>query len=343
MANGYSSEFTDLVSKFDTLTKTGENLQSNVDGRLLWLELLKAIDAALPKDERPIDQRKETAEDVTQRPELHITAMDCEHFADISQWYSGVERYYEARKKQQSAPAADGPANGAAAEAVDTAQGGPSPAEGGATPIDETAPAAEQQAADPVADAAVDATATDASGSESGDETWQSQPGWVIQLDGYHFFNSDKNTEGAQFIFDTFFKNLEESTVSLPDGPNRNLIDVPIADLGIHHPVVITDLRIQELPYFPEATDEDASQLQSRRAMAMENARPEPGVAAVPGDEVKQPPKEWKLRRYDFRIQFCWQPVPRGKRLEKQAEKQNLSDTAATDSDSSVADESESG
>ena len=34
----------------------------------MWLELLKAIDAALPKDTRPTDERKETAEDVQSGP-----------------------------------------------------------------------------------------------------------------------------------------------------------------------------------------------------------------------------------------------------------------------------------
>ena len=38
---GWRSQ-TALVAKFDEVTKIGQNLQSNVDGRLLWLELLKA-------------------------------------------------------------------------------------------------------------------------------------------------------------------------------------------------------------------------------------------------------------------------------------------------------------
>src|SRR5690606_32428345 len=45
-----ASQHSELTTKFDTIVNTGKNLQSNVDGRLLWLELLKAIDTALPKD-----------------------------------------------------------------------------------------------------------------------------------------------------------------------------------------------------------------------------------------------------------------------------------------------------
>ena len=47
------TENTNLVGQFDKVVTTAKNLQSNVDGRLLWLELFKAIDAALPRDTRP--------------------------------------------------------------------------------------------------------------------------------------------------------------------------------------------------------------------------------------------------------------------------------------------------
>ena len=65
-------------------------------------------------------------------------------------------------------------------------------------------------------------------------------------MDGHHFHNTDPNHEGERFIVETFFKNLETGTVKLPDGPDGELIDVPIKDLGIHHPVIITALRISE-------------------------------------------------------------------------------------------------
>ena len=83
-ASRLSSENSTLRSDFDSIVQIGENLRSNVDGRLLWLELLKAIDTALPKDPRPLEERKETAEDVSSRPELHIEHVECEYFEDLS-------------------------------------------------------------------------------------------------------------------------------------------------------------------------------------------------------------------------------------------------------------------
>ena len=80
----------ELTTKFDEIVTIGNNLQSNVDGRLLWLEVLKAVDAALPKDTRPPEQRQETEEDIAKRPELHIESMDCEYFADLTPWHTSI-------------------------------------------------------------------------------------------------------------------------------------------------------------------------------------------------------------------------------------------------------------
>ena len=118
------------------------------------------------------------------------------------------------------------------------------------------------------------------------------------------------NDEGKEFIENTFFKSLEEGSVELPDGPNGEPVEVPIAKLGIQCPVVTTENPIIDVNYFPEAVGgEPGSQLMNRM--------PEParGVA----DDEAQPvgPKIWKLRRYDFTIQFYWKPTPRTARQEK--------------------------
>ena len=41
---GFESQFAEITTGFDTITNIGHNLQSNVDGRLLWLEMLKAVE-----------------------------------------------------------------------------------------------------------------------------------------------------------------------------------------------------------------------------------------------------------------------------------------------------------
>ncbi len=94
-ATSLKSENNLIKSAFDRIKQSGENLVSNVEGRLMWLEVVKAINAALPKDERLAEERKETGEDISQRNELHITAMDAAYFENLEvDWYSTIEASY---------------------------------------------------------------------------------------------------------------------------------------------------------------------------------------------------------------------------------------------------------
>jgi type IV pilus assembly protein PilM len=310
--NGYSTAHTELIAKFDEITKIGHNLQSNVDGRLLWLELLKAIDAALPKDPRPPEERQETEEDVAQRPELHIESMDCEFYPDLAPWYASIQRRYIPSTTDKPAAAGDA--------AAATPDGSPQ-AEESVAP--EAEPGTEDLAADSYATdmaeapmAEVDpitglAVADSAAAGRSG-------PGWVIQMRGYHLHNRlpDQNVEvgdeAQQFIINTFFKNLESGTVKLPDGPKGAPVDVPIKDLGIRYPVVVTTEKTKSVQYLSEPSDEGTTG--TRYTPAMEG-RGLPGQN-MPGEAG---PEIWKLRQYDFFIQFAWQPQPRGQRLENMA------------------------
>jgi type IV pilus assembly protein PilM len=364
-----------LATRFDEIVKIGDNLQSNVDGRLLWLELLKAIDAALPKDERPADQRKETPEDVAQRPELHIQSMECEFFPDVSTWHASILPYYEGARRGISAEAVEAkvvgeaaPAEGAPAESATGETSAEGAAAGETAPADQAAtetppaetPAPEPPAA-PVADAAattdpaVDPAAAGAidpitglpvEGAAAGGGL--TGEGWIIEIRGYHFHNSLdepkvdlRSNEGTQFVRNTFIKNLENGTVKLPDGPNGELVDVPISDLGIKFPVILTSSNIKKEIYLPEAVDEsgDASMPTMPSAGYGRRGGEESGMLGAAGTATgEEEPKTWTLRRYDFLIQFCWQPTPRGDRLNKLAgegetESAESPSTAAVDTD----------
>jgi type IV pilus assembly protein PilM len=396
-ASNYETEFTTLRGKFDEITKIGETLQSNVDGRLLWLEVLKAIDAALPKDERPPDQRQETVEDIARRTELHIESVDCEYFEDVSRWYTSILPDYVAAKKEagqavsaelsaeaEAAEVVNQQAEAAAAAAAETAPGDAASTDGAAAPGDEAdtaevaaadpnattppaddaamaaeadpnsaAPAADSTAAaptsDPAATTAVDPMADPSATAEIDPATGEpidgsaaaglTGPAWVIEIRGFHLHNSLREgeqkvtveEEGEEFILNTFFQKLETGSVKLPDGPNGELVDVPIADLGIKFPVVVTSEQIIPVTYYAEAGDPNTMGGMPAAANPYGRGESEGGRAATTVEE----PKVWNLRRYNFIIQFCWQPQPRGKRLEKQMAQQQgeAASTAAVEGD----------
>ena len=114
ISSGFKGTSTGIHDAFDKIQSTGENLVSNVEGRLLWLELMKAVEAALPKDSRPLEERKETVEDISAREELHIIAMDQQYFEDLQgDWFSQVEANYQEARGLGGEGAAEGDAESA--------------------------------------------------------------------------------------------------------------------------------------------------------------------------------------------------------------------------------------
>lgn len=317
-----TSEHSALVARFEQIKEIARNLQSNVDGRLLWLELLKALDAALPKDTRPPEERKETAEDIANRPELHIKSLDCEYFADLTPWYTSIQRYYESTKPEApkpAAPDAEAPSDLAAATGVENgAETAPAAEESGPAPTTDTSLPVDPSMAGTSPEVGVEGQAA-----EGGPEAELAKGGWVIQLVGKHFHNSippkiQVKPEHSQFIKQTFFKNLENGTVKLPDGPGGELIDVPIADLGIKFPVVVTTATTRKYTYSLQPPDA-ATAGATYSASESPYATPYPTVTG--SSTGAEDPNLIELREYEFIIQFAWQPQPRSVRQEKRAQR----------------------
>jgi type IV pilus assembly protein PilM len=276
----------------ETLVGVQKKLTDNVEGRLRWLELMKAIDAALPKDDAP---REETAEAVMKRNELHITAIDNQYFADLTaEYFTGVEPLYAVQPKYVP------------------------PAPAGAPAMDPLAAAAP---VDPLAGGAAAVPTAGPTGT-----------GWVVQLTGHHFHNADMSNDTGRFVVQTLLKNLAEGSVELPDGPNGEMVAVPISDLAITHAWIVKDKSID--PNFmidPDAelyadggapppmafslTDDDEDEDDDK------NADVPPGIDPLTGQPIT---RAFTVRRYDFVVQFCWQPKTR-------AERQTIAETRAAE------------
>ncbi len=335
-ATSLQSEHTTLTARFDELKEIRKNLRSNDDGRLLWMELGKAILAALPKDTRPLADRALTAEDVRMRDELHIESMDCEFFPDVAVWYAEVGK---ALKEAAGISVAEVAADMAAKESASNAEEGELEPGDGVAAADAEAPLADEAideelvnadvaAADELADALEEDFGGEAGADGEAVEAGPSGEGWIVQLTGYHFHNSDinnpgnfdLNNEAGQFVRQTIIKNLREGSVMLPNSDGE-MVEVSMKDLGISYPVMVSNYRPVPVTYDPNAIDAEEA---SRRASEYRNATQELGGAGFGGarrpaarrndDPAPEPPEHWKLRRYEFEVQFIWQPKPRGER-----------------------------
>ena len=101
-AKDFANRFNDEETKFKDFDQMGQNIVGNVEGRLLWLEVLEALDSALPHD--PADRRQDIP--ISERDELHITDLECEHRADLSSWFKLVEPNIKQQRFGQPAAAA---------------------------------------------------------------------------------------------------------------------------------------------------------------------------------------------------------------------------------------------
>ncbi|MGI9457591.1 MAG: pilus assembly protein PilM [Aeoliella sp.] len=322
-ARGFEGDHATLKTTFEDIDTIRKNLRSNDDGRLLWLELIKALDAVLPKDTRPMAQREQTAEDLRNREEVHVERFDCEFFPDVGVWHSEVKRGLEEAKGISSSveeTPVDEPADSELA-----ADGDADALEEGAEDLSDELAEADAEAVDDLAGDALEEF-DDEAGLE-GEEEGPTGEGWIIQITGYHFHNSDINNPGefnqdneaGQFVRRTLIKQLREGTVTLPNSQGQP-VELSMKDLGISYPVIVSSFRPVPVTYDPTASSpEEATKAWRDYQSAMEPggreglsgrvARPRAGKEL----EVKKP-EHWKLRRYNFEVQFIWQPKPRGER-----------------------------
>ncbi len=82
--------FDEAQADFNKTNEIGRHLVGNVEGRLEWLELLKAINQCLPTDEHKPDT---PLPPIPERNELHVTSLDCTQFEEIGQWYEKIRQY----------------------------------------------------------------------------------------------------------------------------------------------------------------------------------------------------------------------------------------------------------
>ena len=105
---------------FDKTNQIGQHLVGNVEGRIRWLEMLRAINSCLPSD----PQGKQP-EDITLRNEVHITGLQCQKWDNLGDWLGLIEKqpwYHPGGAESGQA--------GATPTAVDTGEDGGTGGEG---------------------------------------------------------------------------------------------------------------------------------------------------------------------------------------------------------------------
>jgi len=297
------------LQQFQAIRGIGDNLVGNVEGRILWLELLHAVNQCLPADEGEKD------EDISQRNELHIRNLQCTYVPELSVWYAGVGKWDQSEEKAAAekaaaagtAPSGALPTGGMPAPGATPGAGTPGggmPSMGGVSPM-------------PPSPAAM----TGAGGTPRANTGYgPSGPGWVIQLEGHHFHNLNEAgaLNGAQFVRSKLIDNLRERKVVLPTGDRQAVESVSTKELGIGYPVLVNPQKIREVVLQnPNVQSEAPGGGPGRMGFGGEG-----GAASAEGSVP--------LRRFDFVVQFCWKPTtPTERKQQEEAREQAEAEAAA--------------
>lgn len=164
-------------------------------------------------------------------------------------------------------------------------------------------------------------------------------PYWVVELQGYHYFNDpdkvgeDGNNHTRKYLTTAFLdpsllpQDVVNRTIRLPNPNDRNeIIEYTPAELGISYPLMLNieapvDEQIPNPDYEPPVT----------------------GVV-VPGADPDAEPQFFQAKRLDFAFQFLWTPTTHSARIaakkakaEAEAELQGTEPAADPSSDPSAA------
>lgn len=353
------SEYTKRQDELKRVTAIGEELVGNVDRRLLWLELMKAISDSLPRTEGiPVGTVPDYKDfPLENRKEIHIEYIDCEYFPDLSTWWAEPEvqrRYAEERRiaagdapaatpaspaVEGQAPAAPGtatavpPANGATpvatppATATPPANSAAPPATTGATPAATTAATGATATTPASGDGTTSETPTE-EGPVKADDTDKS--GWVIELQGYHFFNKNAATAGPTHVRNTLIKILEEGSITLPNplGQPGETQTFTMDELGIGYVILAADQMDRT---FTVRNDEYIDPL-SLSGGSESGFSPSP--MGVPMGLTKDKKKDtivldpktnvptWTVPKYSFIVQFVFKEKLLRKRLQEREQRE---------------------
>ncbi len=321
-AANFKSEAERAVNEFKTTDQIGQHLVGNVEGRIRWLELLKAVNSCLPTGEDRKPEDKDTlANAISLRRELHITNLECQKAEDVSQWYAGVKQWDDAAPDAGSTATA-----GAVAPAAPAAPPGFPPAAPAAPPG--VPPAAPATGPAPVSGMGAPFMAGPGAAGEGEGTPGPKGPGWIVSISGHHYHNADQKNQGAQYVRETLLKDLRTGKVKLPAADPDSVEEVTLQELGISYPVLVNPLKVEteELQNPNAETDATAGGgVGGVPALGGAGIRPR----TLPAGDNASPSSIIKLQRFDFVVHFCWQPKTPTERSEvKKAKEQALAPTA---------------
>ena len=344
-ASGLKSGTSQAVSAFNTVDEIGKRLTSNVEGRITWLELLRAINAATPQAQPGADAtivRPATTENFARRQMVFIESIEAVTVDSLSAWFAPLKadnRYYPDDEELEAASAAD-------SDAASTAEV--------STPDSDTENDGETPAPAPVprrlTEAERFALVTDPAGTG---------PAKVVQMTGFHYHNPRDVDEAARiggeaFLRQTLLRNLKFGKVLLPPTLEEQRAGIPakwvtMSELGISYPVllyvpsivtetiinpdlyplpanIVIDQRLQ-IELGQTSAGGGSATLSRPGSSGAGGAQPQ-GMTLSDFARSKNMEPVITVRRFDFVIQFAWEETPPSQRGKEESAENSTENNA---------------
>ncbi|MBQ6827135.1 MAG: pilus assembly protein PilM, partial [Thermoguttaceae bacterium] len=282
-AQKVSKESKDLISKADSAASTfkavdkiGQNLTGGVEGRITWMELLKAINVAIPSeapDKAALSEGVSALkiDAITRQNRVYVNNVEVQEIEELGDWFELVRRWYYIDAEEAKAFSIDAEGNeltppADAAIDVDDASASSATKTAEYVPeytLEEMFPFQPQ----PEKESASSSKSSSKSGSATaGLETTALNdiaenvdarlelipapygPGRIVQLTGYHYHNPDDANDparGPEYLRRTILSNLKHGAVDLPISLERQRADesgvetVSFKEMGIYYPVLV--------------------------------------------------------------------------------------------------------
>jgi hypothetical protein len=332
-ASKLKSDTESAKSAFNKVDAIGKQLTSNVEGRVTWLEMLRAVNAALPQAQPgaevlPLGQRPPfTSDSFAKVDRVFITSVEAVS-ENLTTWFAPFKadnRYYPDDEELGSAPAGGTPATSDVASS------------------EEGQPAVQNSPS--MTDEERFAKVTGPTGTG---------PAKVVQITGYHYHNPSDVNEAAEdggeaYLRKTLLRNLKFVEVELPttiEEQNAGIMSkkVKMSELGISYPVLlyVPSIEVQRIvnpdlePLPPDiAIPPDmltggagvgASAPPMGRTPNVGTTRGGAAPATGPQQRTLQQYAQSRgvntpilnVRRFDFQIQFAWEETPPSQRKLKE-------------------------
>ncbi len=353
-AKRHQQDLSSVESEFDRIKAIGQNLTGNVEGRLLWLELLTAINQALPQyrlhaqaaaaqiaaetEAAATQDPNEQAKVLEAREEIHITSLDANYLDDLSMWWQRTGGWY---KVPEGAEGAEGQAGSATAQPAAPATVAPAASPMGAAGSSPYGTSSPYGMSSPYGegDSMYPGTSPYGTGAAAPAPPPPSVPGptgagYVIRLTGYHYHNSDKaqTNQGAEYVRNTLIKNLETGPFFVNGEwltPKELGIGFPcLINPGRIRTVRVTDPNVRPSTLVPGAGTMGPTGIPTG-SLIPGGATGALGTGAPGSSATMTIPGVIELKRFDFVIEFVWQPKTESERKQAREEAQRQAAEAA--------------